>query len=138
MSAFVVEDKTINTVVSFLNSTTDPFSAYPFKTLGYDSRSIDDLERLARDLYLMNCDAVDARYGKGKFTTSDAELAFTFSFVNNPNPVAVYKHAKCLRYQCSEGDVPERHLFKALEQFIETIATQIIEEIPGYKETAWG
>ena len=139
MSAFLVEAKTINRIVSFLNACEDPHTPHSFKALGYEPTQFEHLERLARDLYLLNCEAVDTRYGKGE---SAGPLGFEFQFQfedrDTLKPAAIYKHAKCLIYQCAEGDIPERHLFKALESFAESLAHQIIETIPAYSEAQWG
>jgi hypothetical protein len=43
-----------------------------------------------------------------------------------------------LLYQCSEGDVPEQSLFKALESIISSIANEIIQAMPDYEQAPWG
>jgi hypothetical protein len=52
--------------------------------------------------------------------------------------VAAYKAASCLRYQCSEGDVPEQPLYKALVQFIGDLACETIDETDEYDACPWG
>lgn len=136
MSAFIVQDKTVNRIVTFLNSDARNDSGRDFRRLGYDLSQVEDLERLARDLHLLNCDAVDDRYGKGT-AASDVPCAFTFHFENGVDRFQILKSASCPRYQCSEGDVPERPLYKALEGFIASLSYDIISDLPQYDKAQW-
>jgi hypothetical protein len=137
MSAFIVSDKTINRIVSFLNADARNNSGCGFKKMGYALDQSEELERLARDLHLMNCDAVDDRYGKGT-AAGDVPVAFAFHWENGVSRLAILKHAKCLRYQCSEGNIPERPLYNALELFIESLSDDIISDLPEYENAKWG
>lgn len=137
MSAFIVEDSCINKIITFFNHNRD--LCWVFHNRGYDPGQTEDLDRLASDLYLMNCDAVDQRYSKGT-TAGDtaAEPAFEFKFDHAADSVAIYKALSCLIYQCSEGNVPERPLYGLLERMQRALAHKIISGLPGYNAAAWG
>jgi hypothetical protein len=47
------------------------------------------------------------------------------------------KALQCLRYQCSEGDIPERPLFKELEAALAAVACAIVERMPIYEQAPW-
>lgn len=144
MSAFIVDDDCINRIVSHLNRNARDFE-WLLSRSGYTLSQSEDLQRLASDLYLMNCDAVDGRYGPGTSAQDDAGRAGEFQFKFSPPiysmplpAVVIYKAAKCLRYQCSEGDVPQRPLFKLLDDIIASIADDIVTKMPAYDKANWG
>jgi hypothetical protein len=138
MSAYVVDSETINKIVSFLNFSNEYVywdHTYLFRKLGYNIPYIvDDYERLANDLFQMNVNAVKQRY------SGDTE-EYTYQFrtsINVRPAVEVYKAAQCLCYQCSEGNVPDTSLYKALNQFCSDLAEVIIANMPEYQAAYWG
>lgn len=138
MSAFIVEDQTINRLVSFLNADRTGSCHHSFGRLGYVQSDHDSLRKLAGDLFQMNCDAVDARYGKGTSANDTEAMEGEFPYRFDPcSAVQAYKAAQCLSYQCSEGDIDQRPLFKALEQSIAAIAHCIISDMPAYNAAKW-
>jgi hypothetical protein len=44
----------------------------------------------------------------------------------------------CLRYQCSEGDIVEQDLFKALTSFYDRLAHRIVQKSDAYEMAEWG
>lgn len=48
------------------------------------------------------------------------------------------KSLRCWLYQCSEGNVPEQPLFKALERYAGDLAFHIVAELPGWNAAEWG
>jgi hypothetical protein len=107
-----------------------------FGALGDDSA----LSSLGTAFYKLNDDALGARYGEEPSGES-------FKF----NPMAMngwgstqsarckeLKALHCLRYQCSEGKVPETALYRGLEKAIGDLAGVIIDEWPEYKSAKWG
>jgi hypothetical protein len=139
MSAYIVEPETINKVVTFLNAQSRDFSHVMHKS-DYDLTNFDDLQRLAEDLYLMNCDAVDGRYGKGTAANDEANKpTHTFRFTpGGVEDIAAYKSAQCLLYQCSEADIPDRPLYQLLYNLVHAIAHHIIRQTPEYNTAKWG
>lgn len=136
MSAFIVQDNVINRIVSKVRDNRSGLE-HPFKYLGYDLKgNREDCERLAVDLHLLNCDGVDDRYGKGT-AAHDVAVCFQYRY-SEASLIQVYKHAQCLRYQCAEGDVRNRPLFKALDQFVKMLADTIIRTyLPEYEKAQW-
>ena len=137
MSAHVVNDETINKIVSFLNFGNTYWDDHtcPFREIGYKIPYIvEDYERLANDLFQMNVSAVKQRYSQ-----DTQEYTYKFHTTINVRPaVEVYKAAQCLCYQCSEGNVPDTSLYKALDQFRSNLAEVIIANMPEYKSAYWG
>src|SRR5437867_12648535 len=117
MSAFIVAPECINSIVTYIRENSGSFG-WLRDEFGYDVTQAEDLGRLASELFMLNCTAVDQRYGAGTAARDSSHaLGFTFR-LNHRDAVAVHKAACCLEYQCSEGDVPERPLFKALDFII--------------------
>jgi hypothetical protein len=135
MSAFIVAPDCINSIVTYLYQHPEHFRRLK-RELGYDVAQSDDLRRLAIDLYHLNCDAVDQRYGKSA-TTEDESESFAFCLVRRES-IAVHKAACCLHYQCSEGNVPEQPLYEALKTIVARIADLIVSKLPTYDEAPWG
>lgn len=138
MSAYVVDSDTINKIVSFLtfgNNSAYWDHTYLFRELGYKiPYVIEDYKRLANDLFEMNVSAVKQRY-------PDDTEEYTYQFhtsINVRPAIEIYKAAQCLRYQCSEGNVPGTPLYKALDQFCSNLAEAIISGLPEYKNAPWG
>lgn len=138
MSAYIVDDATIHKVLTHLNSTRESWERQPFEQLGYNPASDDDMDRLAADLHILNCDAIDNRYSKGTAASDTAGKTLPCWKHVPAKRIAVYKAAQCLRYQCAEGDNTERPLFIALDEFIDRLASSIINHMPEYQEAKWG
>lgn len=142
MSAFIVQDDTINRIVTFiLNDNGRRNLNHYFRLAGYDLMADPEAaERLAIDLHLMNCDAVDERYSKGT-AAHDVKTCFEFRRKLCPSTVdsrfQIFRHAKCLLYQCAEGDVPDRPLYCALEKFAAQLAESIIDSMPQMEACSW-
>jgi hypothetical protein len=162
MSAFVVQDKTINKIVAYLyrdpmgRSTRRPESG-PFSKIDYCfhfdlmqseadaglswSQAFEARRRkLAFDLFTMNCRAVDTRYPDKPAQSAEGFHPDDFGFkeVEPPSAVAFVKMAQCLRYQCAEGKIPDEPLFKALSDSINIACVNIVESLPEYEQCPWG
>jgi hypothetical protein len=133
MSAFIVQNSSIDRIVTFLSNHKDSYIRKPFQVLGYHLELEADCERLAFDLFAMNCDAVDDRYGKGK------TLYPSYSFFPEApvSDLMIYKHIRCFLYQCSEGNVPDRALYIAVKELRFHLAEDIVYKLPEYEELPW-
>ncbi len=140
MSAFMVEDTTINRVVTWLTRevTTNRF------TLDWLAREYDiDLtsdkwdEKLAQAMFQLNCDGVIARYGEGE-AEKFRPLNFTYKPEIYLSLVQVLKSLQCWLYQCSEGDVPETKLYQFFEEVSHHVALKIVMDLPAYDKATWG
>jgi hypothetical protein len=143
MSAFMVEDRTINDSVAFLKSLTNTQSwiLTPFVGLGYELKNMTDRERLAKDLFQLNIYGVNARYGDNQaqeFRPLNFHFKDKVSSAKRFNIIQCIKSLHCLIYQCSEGNVPESCLFKATQSVIQNLESQVVSSMAAYDRAEWG
>lgn len=135
MSAYIVEDETINTVVNFLSLKQTGNDAYWSKYILDDAGIKLDMlsNRMAFGLSLfdLNVQAVSERYDEIE------EYVYHFQQTVPPATVQAYKSLKCWLYQCSEGNVPETALFKLMDNIAKEIAMYIVETSPAYNAAEW-
>ena len=91
-------------------------------------------------LFSANVEAVNYRYShmsneeRGMYTPpSFSRTAYWPKW----SPVQLLKHLHCLRYQMSEGPVPESETYKRLETLIGAVAQSIVTHSPEYNTAAW-
>jgi hypothetical protein len=134
MSAFQVSVGTIDRVVSAIMSFDDNIVM-----LGI----VCDPDTLGCMLIELNQEALRQRYG-------DVPEAFEYAYrerTDEHSTLAKLKAVACLRYQCSEGNVPTQPLYKLLEAVEDqlrhfaarrynTIASKV-EELPAYDALPW-
>ncbi len=141
MSAFMVEDKTINRVVTWLTrevATNRHFTLdWLAREYGVDLESAGWDETLAQAMFQLNCDGVNARYGKGE-AEKFRPLNFTYKPEDYHSLVQVLKSLQCWKYQCSEGDVPETQLYRFFEAVAHHLALKIVMGLPEYDKAKWG
>ena len=97
---------------------------------------------LGKRLMQLNRLAMDERYpGRHEESkTSDAEVEEYHHTPQAPNPYLYLVALECLRYQCSEGDVPEMPLYAELDKAVNHWRGVIVRTIPEYKaatQQAW-
>ncbi len=139
MSAFIVEDETINKIVTWLvHGRETGWYQGLIEKLGYDLSKPLSVEKLAKDMFFLNCKAVDARYGKAQaegFRPLDFKYREDFNF----SEMSVFKSINCWHYQCSEGDeVPNDPLYLTWEKISHWIAHSIVSRMPAYNAAPWG
>ena len=140
MSAFMVEDKTINRVVTWLTrEVSTRYSPLDRVARTYDVDLSSDKwdEKLANAMFLLNCDGVNAHYGEG-----EAEKFRLLNFTYQPEPncslVQVLKSLQCWMYQCCEGAVPQTQLYRFFKEIENHVALQIVMDLPAYQKASWG
>ena len=140
MSSYVVEDETINRIIAWFDRDrmgSDHITTYILGDHGYTCA--EDLERLAHDLFQLNVDAVNQRYGPGeaeKFRPLDFQYSSTVTGWGDSrimNAIRALKSLQCLIYQCSEGDVPQSPLYRMLRDTESAIARWIVSTMPEYE-----
>ena len=141
MSAYVVDDSTINRIVSYFytKSLGDRFY-WPNRTIeeaGYNLEDKTDRERLANDMFALNVRAVNGRYGEGQ-AAEFRPLDFQYMAAIPPQTIGAYKALDCLLYQCSERDVPNSDLYKMLWEVKVRLACEIVDNLPQYNRESWG
>ncbi len=135
MSAYIVEDATINAVVSFLamDRKGDWMRRQIQTETGCDLATTEGKEELGKAMFALNCNAVEQRYGEGQ-AKDFRDLDYTFSLNINVNKFAAYKSLKCWLYQCSEGDVPESSLlYAAMNRVKGEMADDIVSSLAQYE-----
>jgi len=128
MSAFLVEEATIADAVECLRLHSDPwFSKEMAASIG-------------EALWRMNALALRERYGD-PVEDYEADIKAYSNPDPSDNPVQVLKSAKCLLYQCSEGNVPETEMFKVLAEAVNRMEA-VLKRTSGfqacYDKAQWG
>lgn len=126
MSAFIVSDKHINTLVTFAGRRNIvAYHGNPTKSIATSGN-----EQAAAELLLAeNTRSVNHRYKEDTPVTPIA-----FEFVNGVDAVGILKACNCLEYQSCETEDYETTAACALLKVIRETA---IHELPGYSEAAW-
>ena len=138
MSAFIVQDKTINRVVNLLvqEIRKNPESSNlkeNLSKLGYDLSDNTFAEKLAEDMFALNVSAVRQRY-------SEKEEAPEFTYVegHSASPIQTFKSLSCWLYQCTEGDVPASGLYKFFtDVFQNYLLKRIVYKLPEFDKAEW-
>lgn len=142
MSAYVVDDLTINKVISWLymesdHSVTRGLCRRTLQKAGYDLVDSEDTERLANDLFSLNVRAVEEKYGEGS-AREFRSLDFKYCFAMPQDATRTVKALHCLLYQCSEGNVPEDPLYQVLQKIQQQICRGIVVNSRAYELADWG
>lgn len=132
MSAFIVNDEVIHNILSYLKEDWDDnYYLRNYVLKGYGVETDQGLEILGQEFLDLNVEAVNQRYNE-----LNPRKIYKFKYVN-VNIFQAYKSAKCLRYQYSEGEVPETPLYKILDEYIQTCAERIVDNLPQYEKAIW-
>jgi hypothetical protein len=135
MSAYIVEDTTINKVVTWLvyELIKNPYLRRDAGKFKVDMEGNGWEQRLAQAMHDLNVEAVNQRYHE--------ENPFD-KFVYRPEPygsrIAVFKSLRCWKYECTEGTVPEMNLFKYFGVVEKHLAVDIVTDLPAYAQATWG
>ncbi len=136
----MVEDRTINRVVTWLSREVS-ISHFTLDHLareyGVDFVSANWEEQLAKRMFQLNCDGVNARYGEGE-AEKFRPLNFTYTPELCGSLAQVLKSLQCWNYQCSEGDVPKTKLYQFFEEVEHYLAEKIVMDLPVYDKAVWG
>lgn len=156
MSAYIVDDSTINKIVGYL------YNDHSSRGYGNDIRRVlkykydiiledgtgayDEAVHpawFACCLRALNERAIGERYGEkaigemsgGNFHYENIRPRFTGSTI--ADGVNLYKSVQCLHYQCSEGDATGDELYAVLESISHMLAAGIIHHLPEYDKAEW-
>jgi hypothetical protein len=143
MSAFIVADKTINSIVNWLDRALE--EAYGTISIhqklleqGFDASVAGWAERLGYAMFQLNVIAVDARYGSDQ-AKKFRPLAYRYKFTHTVPLAQVLKSLQCWLYQCNEGDVPTTALYGLFDNDVQLyLMTEIIDTLPEYQNAHWG
>ena len=141
MSSWIVNDLTINRILSFLgdwdfgHNTKLRKSFWDIiekpKAKGWEYDTDKWLSAIGLKIKELNAEAVNQRYnednGKQEFT-----------FIYSPCKIEqAYIHLRCLTYQMNEGNVPETNLYKLLEEIEKEMAIKIAWEVTEKMNLEW-
>lgn len=126
MSAYIVDHSVFDHIIAAIRHDQTFALLAPFKPLGYGEQ---DLVRLAADLYAMNVEAVAQRYpGAAQLLVWGDNAPYRARVVLPIDNLKLHGEIACLLYQCSEGHVPEKPLFQALEEMHATLAHELVND----------
>jgi len=147
MSAFVVQDKTINRVIHALATDYNGYFGYVSRKIGgavkvpigYNHIHLIDDEweqKLGQAMFALNCDAVNQRYGPDQ---AQEFRPLDYKWQSEPcTLMQSYKALQCWHYQCSEGNVPDTsELYKAMEDLCNVMAHHLVSAMPAYETAGW-
>ena len=154
MSAYVVEDDTINRVLTYLinisTSSKGEWVLRPLEEIGFQiKRKPEEQERLANEMFDLNCKSVNERYGENQaegFRELDfqykpglKEMAFGISeLIYEVTFFQALKSLACLLYQCCEGNCISNPLYLALRDIQNRLCIQHVQNSPEYETAQWG
>jgi hypothetical protein len=139
MSAFMVADKTINRVATFLERKLLrdwPYLAEKFRKAGLDIHNGKFCQTLGKEMFDLNIRGVNARYGD-----DEARKFRKLHFLFHPayvDAIQVYKSLGCWLYQCMEGEVPNDPFYKLMQEAQYALANFIVSQLPEYDTAEWG
>jgi hypothetical protein len=133
MSRFLVQDKTINQIIGWLNHSDSRHDREVILAVaGIPEDDEDWTTKLGISMFQLNCDALTARYGDGEPLS-----VYRFRW-ENVSRMQVYKSLRCWLHQCAEGDLTERPLYQAFERLSTEMAHGFLAITPEYKNAEWG
>lgn len=142
MSAFIVDDIVINRILSgidYSKLSNDQLPRPYGETLINTEPA--ELGQLLRDL---NEAAVLQRYPDctpesmpGPVDENGMTPAYEYNYEPYPKIMQLYKDVGCLVYQCSEGNIPDRPLYKQLHEYYNNLAHAIVNRLPEWEKATW-
>jgi hypothetical protein len=130
MSAFIVEKKTIDRIVSYIHENGTIHHTQSYYPAIYDVYK-GDPNKLGQVLWVMNIGAVNQRYKEKN------PISLYYYEYYPTNIIQTYKSLQCYLYQCAEGNVLKTSLYKDLDKLSCDIADKIISDLPEYKNAEW-
>jgi hypothetical protein len=140
MSAYIVDNETINKIVSYLYAKAvggDTSSVLlELVKIGWDlSNNQDHAERLANAMFDLNVAAVQARY-EGAEEEWYPLPSFKYQFTP-ASQIEAIKALKTWKYQCTEGYIPTTKLYKAMTEVHCLLCVDFVEQTEEYEAAQW-
>lgn len=138
MSAYIVNDKTINRIISAAILHTLGSLAPAPRLLVPDNPELGDWRSLGSAMRDMNVAAVIARYGLSDSLPGPSPLLpYQFRPVTAPGLIQTIKSLDCYLYQCSEGNVPDWTLYQQLGRWQAELCQHYVTESDEYDKAEW-
>lgn len=140
MSIYIVDNGTINKIVSYLYAKavgrdTSVISAGLVR-MSFDFSHEDHPERLANQMFDLNVATVQAHYGEVEGESFPLPV---FKYLFTPaTQIEVIKALECWMYQCKRGDALESELYKAMVQTHYLLCADYIHQLDEYEAAPWG
>lgn len=128
MSAFKCSDKHMQYIANRL---------YSYEMLERGSRDEESVKNMVNRWIDLNIQALQERYGDSKEMYKDSKYIERINVILDLDKFQLLKALQCLRYQCSEGNVPDTKGYKELEEIIHEVAMSIIYSMPEYEGAEW-
>lgn len=137
MSSYVVDDRTINRILSGLTV----LAPYVNRTLhgvtGYDlDGGTKALQAIGTQMRKLNEEATFARYSSNHPEEMMPKTPFRYQQVVCSSYQAL-KSLRCWLYQCNEGDYDQHPLFRAFKEIAGDLAMEIVMKLPQYEKADW-
>lgn len=143
MSFFVVDDETINIVVSYLfakgNGPDDwlRYRAVKLAKMGYDLAIPEHAEKLSNLMFEMKVAAVNKRSGEGE-AEKFRPLDFKYRLAYPGSQMQTIKALETWLYQCLEKDVHLHRLYGAMEQIRDMLCIDYVHNSEEYEGVLFG
>lgn len=138
MSSFIVSHVTIHRIISFLfydESVCKPYRWQLLKQAGFNFEKEEHLTKFGKALLNLNISAVDSRYREKNKRHTVRDYSFQDVTVS---PIQALKSLHCFIYQCGEGGIPKRKLFRLVERIAQGVQNEIVMALPEYAKAEWG
>ena len=128
MSAFVVSDKHINSMLTWANRKMDGIS---YGGRIYSFKDTEHLQLMAQEMLNENYRSVNFRYAHYGYTEPHE---ITFKFERGCDAVQIIKACHCFNYQCCETEDWDQSFAYRINEYILSSATRFL---PGYDDAQW-
>lgn len=141
MSAYIVDDQTINRILAaarvYTHSTLSTTPPAPKGIIGPDPTFLHWV-LLGGRLRDMNVAAVISRYGPSDPLPGPSPLLpYEYESISAPGPIQTISSLACYLYQCSEGDIPERRLYQQLRKWEAALCYHQVTQSDEWRQAEW-
>jgi len=126
---FIVPDKTINRVLSWL---VENDAGVP----GLEGKDSESLAKLGTSMLEMNCEVIDQLYGYGE-AAEYRPLDYEFRW-ERTSEIQVLKSLQCWLEQCFGDRIVEMDLYHEMKAIESKLACKLVSELESYAAAEWG
>lgn len=133
MSAFLVDDKTINGIATSVFDSRNEVQERMKVELS--EVGINTSEELGKAMFDLNVYSLKQRYGSAE---GFREMDYKYNLIPDVGRFQLLKSLRCFLYQACEGDTPETsELYKLIDNFSNSLALNIVNSLPEYERADW-
>lgn len=134
MSSYLVEPKTINTIISYIADKDDnSWEKTELNNIKYPTNQ-EDLSELGQSMLNLNIAGVNKRYADYE---QPPLIDYHYQY-KLATKIQVLKSFQCWLYQCDNGNISGHQLFKTMDRILNQLAKDIIYTMPEYDKAVWG